>query len=75
MTCPLHGIERPCHICGVDFEADRHWTDLGREVGVICLICDQPAEGRQLCQRHYRRHLRATRNEAALINRDARRAS
>lgn len=60
-------------LLGPDFDADRHWTDLGRAVGVICLACDRPAQGRHLCQAHYRRHLRATRNEAARINRDARR--
>lgn len=60
-------------ILGPDLEADRHWEDMGREIGAICRICYEETRANRLCEHHYRRHLRATRNEAALINRNAKR--
>ena len=57
---------------GPDLHADEHWIELGRAVGVVCKACDQQTAGRGLCDKHYRRHMRAHRNEAALINRQNR---
>jgi hypothetical protein len=48
---------------------------MGRELGVVCTVCDEPSAAQALCQNHYRRHLRATRNEAARINRENRTAA
>lgn len=59
-------------ILGPDLDADLHWIELGRELGDICTACDEQTVGRGLCQNHYRRHLRAYRNEAARINRENR---
>lgn len=60
---------------GHDLDAETHWTDLGRELGAVCTACDDPARSRGFCDTHYRRHVRATRNEAALINRKDRTAA
>jgi hypothetical protein len=62
-------------LLGPDIDADRHWIDMGREVGAVCRACDEPSAAQALCQNHYRRHLRATRNEAARINRQNRTAA
>lgn len=56
-------------ILGPDLNADTHWHEMGREIGVTCKTCDNPTRAAGLCENHYRRHLRFTRNEAALINR------
>jgi hypothetical protein len=62
-------------LLGHDLDAERHWTDMGRELGAVCTACDEPTAAQALCQNHYRRHLRATRNEAARINRENRTAA
>jgi hypothetical protein len=63
-------------LLGPDLEAERHWNEMGREVGVVCRICTEPTAAQSLCQNHYRRHLRASRrNEAARINRANRKAA
>lgn len=61
-------------LLGPDLDADRHWIDMGREVGSVCRVCDEQSRGDGLCENHYRRHLRAHRNEAARINRKAKAA-
>ena len=62
-------------LLGPDLEADRHWTDMGRELGAVCTHCDEQSRSGRMCDTHYRRHYRTTRNEAARINRQNRTAA
>ncbi len=54
-----------------DLEADQHWATLGRALGVVCTHCHRPTAALGMCDGHYRRHQKATSNEAASINRKA----
>lgn len=69
-------------LLGPDLDAERHWEDMGRALGVVCKLCTEQSRAGGLCQNHYRRHLRkiqrdlrAHPNEAARINRLAKEAS
>lgn len=61
-------------LAGTDPDAARHWADLGHALGLSCVIagCGERSRAGRMCDAHYRRHARAFRNEARLINRAAR---
>jgi hypothetical protein len=63
------------HILGPDPAAPAHVLILRWALGDFCTITDcwQPHKALGLCDTHYRGHRRATRNEAHLLNRAARR--
>ena len=56
-----------------DPDAPLHLLQLRWNLGDFCAIpgCPNAHKALQLCDTHYRDHLRATRNEAHLINRKA----
>ena len=60
-----------------DPDADAHWLDLARAVGSACGIgeCMNVLRAKGLCDTHYRQHLRATRNDAHIVNAEARRVA
>lgn len=65
------------HNLGTDPAAVEHWVALGKATGDVCRIrdCHEHSDALGMCQSHYKRHNRAVANEAALLNRDARRSS
>ena len=61
------------HLMPPDPDAPLHLLQLRWNLGDFCAIpgCPNAHKALQLCDAHYRGHLRATRNEAHLINRKA----
>lgn len=65
------------HRIGFDPHAAQHWQTLGKAIGAVCRIkdCEAHSDALGMCQAHYKRHARAVANEAARLNRDARRGA
>lgn len=65
------------HILGADPHAAAHRLIIRWALGDFCSIpsCWKPHKALGLCDTHYRKHRRATRNESHLLNRAARRTA